>query len=325
MSAVWGLTQLVAVAVVLCAVVALLATTAAYPRLRQRLAAMEPSRRSLAILLIALTPVLIPMAVTLAALVPPVAADLFSLTDHCVAHHDGHPHLCPIHLPAGVGPLTGWLLIAVTLVVLGQRVSPLLLRGAHSFRTVLRLRRSLVEHTGDVVWFEDSRPYAFTVGWISPKTLVSTGVRGRLSEAGMQVLLDHEQEHRRRRDPLQRSLLEAVCALFPHRVREMLVADWQLAAEQSCDRVAADRCGDSVEVAQALLAFERALTLQPAPGVAFGGSVLAKRVQYMLDGASHRNDGLRVRTAVVLAVATLLAASPAIHHGLETVLEALLG
>jgi len=286
---------------------------------------MEPCRRSWTILLIALTPILIPTIVTLAALVPPVAAGLFSLTDHCVAHHDGHPHLCPIHLPAGIGPLTGWLVIVAALVTVALRISPLLLRGAFSLRTVLRLRRSLVDHRDDIVWFDDSRPFAFTAGWLWPKTLVSTGTRSRLSEAGMQVLLDHEEEHRRRRDPFQRSLVDAASALFPHHVCTMLVADWQLAAEQSCDRAAADRCGDSIEVARTLLAVERAMTPQPLPGVAFGGSVLEKRVQYLLDGTARRSGSWRVRTIVVLTITTVLAASPAIHHGLETVLEALLG
>ncbi len=325
MNGVWGLAQLIAVAVVLCSAGVLLATALVYPGVRPWLLRRPPERRSLAILVIAMAPVFVPVAVIVAAMAPKVTAGLLSVSDHCVAHHDGHAHICPMHLPTDAAPLLGWVLLLVAIAALIARALPAAWRGLGRFRTVQRLVRSMTGHEGDLLWFDDPRPLAFTAGWLRPKTLVSTAVKRQLSREGTEILLAHEAAHRRRRDPLQRSLVELTSVLLPAKVRELLVADWHLAAEQSCDAAAASHCGNGVEVARTLLTIERALGAEPGLGVAFGGATLEARVRHMLSEPPRSKGGHGLWVLVGVAVVALLASSPVIHHGLETILEALLG
>jgi beta-lactamase regulating signal transducer with metallopeptidase domain len=325
MNGVWGLVQLIAVAGVLCSAGVLLAIVLVYPRVRPWLLRRSPERRSLTVLLIAMAPVFVPVALIVAAMVPKVVTGLLSVSDHCVAHHDGHAHICPTHLPTDAAPLVGWVLLLVAALVFAARVLPAAWRGIARFGAIQRLVRSMTAHDGDVLWFDEARPLAFTAGWLRPKTLVSTAVKRQLSPEGTEILLAHEAAHRRRRDPLQRGLVELMSVLLPARVRERLVADWHLAAEQSCDAAAANACGNSVEVARTILTVERALGPQPSLGVAFGGATLEARVQHMLTDPPPANGRRRLWLLAGLAVVALLVASPVIHHALETALEALLG
>ena len=175
------------------------------------------------------------------------------------------------------------------------------------------------------MWIDGPVPFAFTAGWLFPKTFVSVATGSSLSEAGLKVVLDHEQEHRRRRDPLQRSLVWAITVLLPRGIRETLIGDWRLAAEQACDRTAAEKCGDRFLVANTIIAVERALATSVTPGVAFGGSTIEERIRHMLDENPPPYVVGRMRVIGMAAVTALLVASPVIHHGLETMLEALLG
>ena len=74
MNGVWGLAQLIAVAGVLCSAGAVLATALLYRRVRPWLLRQNPERRSLAILLIAMAPVLVPVAAIVDAMVQSIVA-----------------------------------------------------------------------------------------------------------------------------------------------------------------------------------------------------------------------------------------------------------
>jgi Zn-dependent protease with chaperone function len=112
-------------------------------------------------------------------------------------------------------------------------------------------RRPELEHQS-VVCITSVAPTAFCAGALRPRVYVTDSLVDLLQPSALAAVIAHEQAHARRRDPLRRSMLAALSALF-------LDAPWVLwlrshhreNAEISADRAAATRVGASA-VADAL-------------------------------------------------------------------------
>ncbi len=57
--------------------------------------------------------------------------------------------------------------------------------------------------TSALIVVRDFRPYAFTIGYIWPRVVVSTSLLSNLNEEERMAVIIHEDAHRRRRDPLR--------------------------------------------------------------------------------------------------------------------------
>jgi hypothetical protein len=125
-----------------------------------------------------------------------------------------------------------------------------------------RLLRSLTVTTqlpgvGGALVFEDDRPLAFCTGYLRPRVYLSRGAVQRVSTEQLRAVLAHEEEHRRRRDPLRLACAGVLCdALFFLPLLRALRDRYAALAELLADDAAvAASAGDPSPLAAAMLMF----------------------------------------------------------------------
>lgn len=104
---------------------------------------------------------------------------------------------------------------------------------------------------------EDDRPLAFCTGYPNPRIYISRGALARSSNEELCAVLAHEEEHRRRRDPLRIACARVLCdALFFLPVLHALSDRSATLAELLADDAAVEACaGDPAPLAAAMLMF----------------------------------------------------------------------
>jgi len=278
----------------------------------------HPADRAALLLALALSPIALPTMVVLLGVAPGLAGVLLPALDHCAAHPD-HVHLCLVHPTAALTPvLTALVLVAFLTLLMGG-----LSRAVGLFRARRALpaipRDGAPSRSAAVRLLASDRPFAWTVGWLRPRTLVSTTLARALSASELEVVLAHEGEHVRRRDPLRRLLAGLGTRVAGARVQATLLRAFDLATERACDEAAAGFVGDRLRVAQAILSVE-AMVIGDHPegavAVGMGGSSVAARVESLLapPRALQVWPGRRVGLVGVLALGL---AAQIVHHQLE--------
>jgi Zn-dependent protease with chaperone function len=291
-----------------------------YPWVNRRLSAVHPAVRASWLMALAATPLGSAALFTLLCFLPSLLGAVGLMADHCLSHDDHHAHLCLSHPPAAVGGLLGALLLGLA----GVHGHFALWSQARTWLAGRRLLRllplaSTQGPAADVRLLAAQAPLSLSAGIFRPAVYVSSGLLAVTSPRVLSVILEHERAHVRRRDGLRKLLASLLGAAHFPATRRLLLADLSLACEQACDAEAAERAGDGLEVAEAIVAMERVLTAGPALGVytsAFGGSNVAARVEALLDPPSDR-PRLKGAWLVAGAVGMLAAAEP-LHHGIET-------
>lgn len=200
-----------------------------------------------------------------------------------------HPALLPsfFGVPSAVG--AAMFLAAVSLCsvarlwwrtrrALAPLIIPLPLAGVPGLRQLLR-EEALERH---VTFIQAERPLVFCYGYWRPRILLSSGMVSALSHGELRAVLQHEEWHRRRRDPLRALLADALCAtffFFP------VVTEWRvrfrLQMELDADRFAVQRRGRAplAGALHRLLRHERSV-----PGASFVGiSASAVRIAVLLN------------------------------------------
>jgi hypothetical protein len=238
--------------------------------------------------------------------------------DHCLGHHDGHPHLCLSHgdwLPN----LLGWCLLAASALTLAwalHRASTRRLRGRANLDALSLL--GATERPGYTL-LDLEQPLAFTAGLWAPRVWVSKGMLDRIGGVGLRAVLAHEAAHARHRDPLRQLLLETAALVLPVPVRKELLTDLGLALERRADEAAAGAIGSRLRVAETLLQAQRMLALRPLAASFFQGSRLEARVTALLDPPVVA-PARRLWPWAIGAVATAALLADPLHHGVETLL-----
>jgi Zn-dependent protease with chaperone function len=265
-------------------------------------------------------PVGVGASMTLIAFLPSVAASLADVHHHC-ASHAGHPHLCVVHLPAGAGSATGWLVVAVAVAVVALRVLPVIAEVRRSSRLVAALLLPATRR--GTVTVPSSEPLCATVGMWAPTVVVSSGFAEAVGPEALTAAVAHERAHARRRDTLWRVATSFAAVALPHAVAARLQAALDLATERACDEDAAVELGDRLLVADAILRAQR-LGLRRWSGVAagFGPGHCAARVDALLAPLAGAPTGVRRWDviAALVAIAAVAAAGP-VHHAAETALS----
>jgi len=157
--------------------------------------------------------------------------------------------------------------LGIVAIIRGCASAVRLVRSQRHFLGGLSVRGALPEHDAVVV-FDDARPQAFCAGYVRPHVYVSTATVDVLLPAELHAVLAHENEHRRRCDPLRISSARVLGhALFflpaLHRLIERYVDLAELRADAAAVR---DSQGDRAPLAAALLAFGDAS--HPGVGIA---------------------------------------------------------
>ena len=130
-------------------------------------------------------------------------------------------------------------------------------RGHRRLLRLLVVERPLPGHQSVSV-IAGGVPHAFCAGWLRPRIYVSAAAVERLSDEQLQAVLAHEQEHRRRRDPLRLAVGRILCeALFFLPVLRPLHDRYGEVAELTADAAAVAAAGGSPgPLAAAMLTFD---------------------------------------------------------------------
>jgi Zn-dependent protease with chaperone function len=298
------------------------------PLLVSRTESWSPERRHRALFLLSVAPVVLAAFGVFAVLAPSLLAFIWPRFDHCLSHDDHHVHLCLLHLPRRVGNATSWL---VLLVVIGWSV----VSATRALRELYRASRcasQLRAHgRGDSTLgahvLPTAVPLCLLAGVFRPTLFLSQGLLERVHPGQIAVILHHEHAHATRRDILLRLVARAGTVFMWPSTRELLLRALELAAEQSCDEIAASRVGDRLQVAEVILKVERLLQgigsrLAPLC-VEFGGDTVPERVSALLETRRSSGNVVSLRVAFAAMSVGLLAASGPLHHLTESLLEAL--
>lgn len=141
------------------------------------------------------------------------------------------------------------------------------------------------------------RPHAFTLGFLRPRIVLSDGLLELLDDAELRCVLAHERHHARRRDPLRRALVKAVCDGFWFLPPLRRTAHAHAAISELAADAVAIRSTGAQPLASALVAFED-----------HGGSTAGatpERVRHLLGHVRRPASALPlvVASAVLLALA----------------------
>ena len=292
-----------------------------YPLRRESLQRLDPAARARRVLLWTASPLLLGILLTALCLLPSALAGVSIGTDHCPEHDDHHPHLCLLHPPHGraFGAAAFAPLAAATALL--AAAARQLVRSSRLIRSLRGLSAADTARDG-VLLVATEEPLSFTAGLLTPRVFLSRGIVAALPASSLDLVIEHERAHVRRRDPLLWWMASTLSRLHLPWTRRLLLADFALACEQDCDRSAALQSGDPVRVAEALLRVERLLGARRSrfvtPAMSFGGSDVDARVRHLLDPTSVAASGRR--WTYVLAAAALLAAADPLHHLTETAL-----
>ena len=256
---------------------------------------------------------------------------------HCVTHGLHHPHLCLKHPDYAALTLSPAGIVAgIWLACVLPRLGGLTVSLWQTQRWARRISR-LPERVFDSVRFRliDAPGFgAGTIGLFRPLIAVDRGLWRRLNADQRRAVLNHEDAHRRRLDPLSLLVLGAGAALTMAPAGGKALDSWRGTAESECDRHAAQVTQSPDCVASALIALERYHREQPASACALavnaGGGHLERRVRALLAGnlsarpANLGSDVLAVSMlGFLVALISSLLAGDAIHHAAETALGAL--
>ena len=213
--------------------------------------------------------------------------------------------------------------LAVMGLVLVGRFVIVLGRAARSVRTAAAAGRSLRDaarfRPDGVYVLPSAKPEAFVLGLLRPVLYVSQGLlslRGRTVEA----VLAHERAHMERLDPLRHLVALLACTFHLPGVAGRLQRRFQQSNELAADAWAARSLGDSIGIAEALVACSRfRAATTGALRLAFGGGALEERVRTLLIGQRTVDQP---RPWLIGAVATLIVITAArlagsAHHAFE--------
>ncbi len=295
-----------------------------YPQMRARVLRLEPGRASAFLLGISVIPWIIGFLSVLVCLLPSAFSGLNLSWDHCL-EHGGHPHLCLTH-----GHWQPTLLGLFLFVGLMAGVTVPLIRFLWAYRKGRRSLSSMLalgEPDRGFFRLKVAQPLAFTTGVLRPLICLSDGLLNTLPQEHLAVVLAHEKAHQHRRDGLRLLLAEALTLILPPQFRGQLLGDLIQTTERACDEGAVLHVGDTLVVAEALLAASR-LHLGTWPGLwrsmpAFAGGHLRPRVDALLNPMPAFNAwwaGGRILPAALLLLGLLAALSGEAHHALESLL-----
>jgi Zn-dependent protease with chaperone function len=322
-----GALQLVLLAALGFAVASGILVTMATPLAIRLTAQAAPESRHRWLLLVALSPVLLPAAGVLATLTPSLLGLIWPDFDHCLGH-GGHAHLCFVHLPAHLGNEVSWAVLFCSVVLLGARVvrGIIGLRRGSSWTSSL-LSRAVANPALSARVLPIDAPLCLSVGVLRPATVVSRGFVASVNADDLAAVLVHERTHAKRKDTLVRLFARAATPFMLPWVRARLLAEIELAAERSCDEAAARSIGDRLTMAEVILKVERLVSAMPHPlrtvTASFGGTAVPARVAALLEPPRPDVKGAALPVCVGAVLVALFAASEPLHHVTETILGTL--
>lgn len=192
-------------------------------------------RRERQAVLLAALPWLVPLTIVVSVCAVAFAKQQGWVSDHCLEHAGiHHPHLCFAHLPAiGLNVLHGLTAAGAGLLfaAVAGRVASREWRLAASLQSLTRLAR----RRGRLTIVPDGHAFAWAAGLRHPAIVCSCGLLEALTPRQRRIVVAHEAEHLRRRDPLRKLLFEMLLLLHFPGSRRALRRQWHQAVEERAD------------------------------------------------------------------------------------------
>jgi Zn-dependent protease with chaperone function len=174
-----------------------------------------------------------------------------------------------------------------------------------------------------VLIIDSDVPTAFTTGLFRPVCYVSKGLADKLSSKELDIVIEHEFEHARNRDPLSKLFIAFLSAYYPKKLALLLNAKYALITEQIADQStllkhsAEDVAGTLVKVVRlqrSLPINESSLSLS-----FFGANDIAQRVQQLLSPTKKSMPVFIPVICMLLMLCFTVVAVDATHHLIESV------
>ena len=290
-------------------------------RLRKQGAAGEKRAAALALVLPPLLGVIVAVSLAVYSAFPGWLGGV----DHCDTHGH-HLHLCLIH--GGEWSSRTWALALVSglsalAVVRSAQLIEATMRGRRRLRTVERSSQRIEDGEIPVFRAPSSRPFCFVAGLRSPRIFVASSLWDNSSVEEREAMLGHEHGHIENGD-IWRSTTLSFFALFGAPIlASHFKRLWSDATERLCDRMSADRSGDSTAIATALVNMVRApqmigaLSFVPTPGAVENRVVAVLTQERTGQPLATRLLHFSVALIAVATITSAVIADP-LHHALES-------
>lgn len=209
--------------------------------LRPALLRLPANQRAALLLALAVLPFVAAVLVAVLGFAPEIGG--LAVNGHCHAGSGCGPHVPVLH--------------ASTLTAIAAGTSIFLVSAMLCWYFAERLRRSLAfagtlhalaqrpRADTEFATVETPVPFAYCIGLLRPRVIVSRGLLTRLSASERGAVVAHERAHAQRFDNLRQWLAVASLWFLPRALRAPLVGDLAAAAEQACDAMAADATGEA--------------------------------------------------------------------------------
>lgn len=289
----------------------------AYPALRRFLMNLHPATASSAVLALLLLPFLTSLIATALVFTPLLEKNLITSHYHSPDCEDRFPLLQSGLAIGGVLLFTAGALCGILGKFFSQLLFSLKLEAKLAILGEKRAEWYVLPHRERLV---------FTMGWWRNTIFITEGLLKQCSSAELDIILEHERAHARRKDNLRLLAGRLLVLILPGFLSKRIAQDLQLFTEAACDFSTARKHGP-LNVAETLLRIQR---LSPQRVSYFGntlvsaftGSEVEGRVRLLLEGNTnaHASRFRPLLYLVVLLVVSVLLVDP-LHHGVEWVLR----
>ena len=286
-----------------------------YPLVRPSLMRLHPQNGATLLLLFWAAPAT--LSLLAASMLYSPVLESWLVRPHChgdCLQHSPHTNATSVAIAAIVlaGFVVAWLLFSFA-------------RQLQEGRHLVRRFEALASERDGYLELESPSPVVFTLGWWNPRVFVSDSLLQQCTAEQLDVILGHEQAHRKRRDNLRLLLMRIFCLFLPSSSRQQVIHDLQIMCEQACDFYAAQKHG-AIAVAETLVHVGRLVkeASRPHGSMAFNGGDLALRVRALLDYEARTvlSRWQLLALGMVTVFAMLLVLDP-LHHGAEWVIAVL--
>jgi Zn-dependent protease with chaperone function len=290
---------------------------ALYPGVRRFLTNLHPATASSAVLALMALPFLSSLVAT-ALVFSPILEQNWITTHY-------HSADCESRFPL----LRNGVAIGGVLATTGLALTAMLARFFSQLFYSLKLESKLAilgEKQGQWYLLPNKEHLVFTMGWLKNSIFITEGLLKQCDRRDVDIILEHEKEHARRKDNLRLLASKVLMLIVPSFLSKRFTEDLQLYTEAACDFSTAKKHG-ALNVAETLIRIER---LSPrcfnffnkAMVSAFNGSEVEGRVLLLLEGKPTAKAGrfrplLYLTGMLVLAVALV----DPVHHAVEWLLE----
>ena len=326
-----GLIASATLIVITVAAFAALISKLTFPSALMWLKRLAPSTRSNLLWIWAMLPLLLGLAALFIVLLPSMFHFMGIATDHCLEHVH-HAHLCLVHSPAFVGNPLELLVLGSLALVTFRKLSRIGASIIRDCRTTSMLNSMSIQPSNpeDHHVLTSNRVFAFTIGLFRPLVFVSSRLTEVLDHKELLIVLSHEDGHRLRRDGLRKLSARILASAHFQTTRQTLLAELELATEQSCDEHAAGSLDDRLSVAETILKLSRLASMDHIRGdsvSAFNASDCERRIEGLLNPPIPRNRYLSAIWMVILCVLSVsgLMSADFWHHITESLFGIHLG